>query len=250
MTNPLQSSPCHRRRWFQFGLRGLLIVMTIFVFWLGSNANRAHQQRVAVARVLKLGGFVQYEYQAYRDSQGRFISDSSETSSYPDWLLRLLGPDHLHNVTLVGLENSNVADEDLRLFSKVSSIEILDLSGTNVSSDGLRHIKSLPKLRFLSLARTNVDDRGVEQLRFHTRLNMLALDGTKITDEGLRYLESMTDLENWLGLAHTQVSDAGLVHLQCLKKLRTLNLIGTQVTNAGARQLKSALPNTDIRIRP
>lgn len=52
-----------RRRWFQFRLRTLLIVATLFVlpfFWLSVKRRQAEQEQTAVAWVRENRGFVRY----------------------------------------------------------------------------------------------------------------------------------------------------------------------------------------------
>ena len=57
------------RRWYQFSLRTLLLVMTVFAVWLGIKIHQARQQKQAVAAIEKLGGTVYYDYQVTTDSR-------------------------------------------------------------------------------------------------------------------------------------------------------------------------------------
>ena len=47
-----------RRRWFQYSLRTLLVLVTVLCVWLGVTVNRARKQREAVAAIQELGGTV------------------------------------------------------------------------------------------------------------------------------------------------------------------------------------------------
>ena len=49
-----------RRRWFQFSLRGFLVVLTIGCLWLGWKVERAQSQREAVAKIESVGAIVYY----------------------------------------------------------------------------------------------------------------------------------------------------------------------------------------------
>lgn len=49
-----------RRRWLQFSLRGLLIVLTIGCMWLGWEVERARRQHRAIDAIENVGGVVLY----------------------------------------------------------------------------------------------------------------------------------------------------------------------------------------------
>jgi hypothetical protein len=49
-----------KRRWAQFSLASLFVVVTILCVWLSVVVNRAHRQRDAVAAIEALGGEVGY----------------------------------------------------------------------------------------------------------------------------------------------------------------------------------------------
>ena len=50
--HPNPSKP--RRRWFQFSLRTLLVLVTVLCVWLAMTAERARKQRKAVAAIRAL----------------------------------------------------------------------------------------------------------------------------------------------------------------------------------------------------
>ena len=58
--------PPQKRRWYQYSLRSLLIVMFLFCLlfaWGGYKVRQAEKQKAAVAWVEKNGGWVGYDYQ-------------------------------------------------------------------------------------------------------------------------------------------------------------------------------------------
>ncbi len=62
----------NNRRWFRFGLRTLLIAITVLCIWLGFKVNAARRQHEVVQAILQAGGTVAYDYQLLRvpgDSQ-------------------------------------------------------------------------------------------------------------------------------------------------------------------------------------
>ena len=56
----LLSRMTFRRRWFQFSLRGLLVLLTVFAIGLGWKVERARKQYRAIEAIEKVGGAVLY----------------------------------------------------------------------------------------------------------------------------------------------------------------------------------------------
>lgn len=214
-----------KRRWFQFSLRMMLIVMTLLCLGPGGyvayEQSKAREQKRAVAAILKLGGSVDYD----------------ETVSVRPRLVRLiLGDETFGNVNHVDLHPLIHDDAESGSVRKKQPI---------VDGD-LKHLRSFPRLHYLSLDRCGqITDAGLADLAGISSLEEIYLGRTQITDAGLRHLAGLTGLEH-LWLHDTQVSDAGLVQLTELTKLRRLYLHNTLVTPQGVRELQKALPNCRI----
>jgi len=94
-----------KRRWAQFSLATLLVVVTVLCFgctWLVNQVNRANNQRVAVASIIESGGWVFYDYEEY--SPGSFGRVS--TQPWPSLIRELFGLDYVAKVTGVGIPRS------------------------------------------------------------------------------------------------------------------------------------------------
>jgi hypothetical protein len=215
MTN---SNP--ERRWYQFSMRTMLLVMLVFCVWIGIRVNWARNNRERVAAVVtavteieKLGGEVTSAYQNLRPQT---------------WLETLLDDPGSRDDPVSVLEVTSV------------SFEVTDQTDA-----GLEYLKDLPELEFLGLSYTRVTDAGLEHLKDLPKLRVLWISHTQVTDAGLEHLKNLTEIEN-LDLSFTQVTDAGLEHLKDLPKLTVLWLIGTQVTDEGVKKLQQALPNCKI----
>ncbi|MEX2561424.1 MAG: hypothetical protein WD403_15985, partial [Pirellulales bacterium] len=160
-----------RRRWLQFSLRWLLVIVTLSGIGLGLVVRRAERQRKAVAEVRATGGTVSYT----------FVRGDSQ-----DWLCRLLGVDYFAEVTRATLADS-ATDATVAHLSGLTSLGDLSLHGTRVTDAGLAHVSGLTGLQVLDLGGTRVSNAGLAHLSGLTGLQVLYLGGTQVTDAGLAH---------------------------------------------------------------
>lgn len=214
LTTAPTTTPKPKRRWLQFSLRTMLVlvlVVSVPLGWFAREVQRVRVQRKAATAIQELGGSVRYSPVSSAGVRAAVVS-----------LGKLFGADMSRVVTGVVL------------------------NGTQISDAGLAHLQGLPQLRTLFLDNTQVSDAGLAHLRGLPQLKGLRLASTKISDTGLVHLRGLTQLGG-LDLANTQISDAGLKHLRGLTRLRILWLAKPQVTDAGVAQLQKALPNCRIK---
>ncbi len=215
------------RRWFQFSLRTLLVLVTIGCLAGGWWINRAFQQRAAVRRF--------YQLTANRQDQH---GDSLTTMGYryqgKDEYYKPIVPKWLHWLRdMIGEE----------CFGEVTGVQLLDTPATN---DDLKHLAVLPSVERIWLSSTKVDDAGMPLLKVCPKLKYLVLNDIALTDEGIFHLTAFQDLEG-LSLNGTKITDAGLVHLARLPRLKELWLRNTAITDAGYQKLQAALPQCQIQ---
>jgi Leucine-rich repeat (LRR) protein len=242
--SPVTTTTKPRRRWFQYSLRTLLVLMLLACIgmgWLAVKLQRVRQEQAAVAAIEGLGGSVVWAYpDLSRELPGRA------------WLRKLLGdgffarPDfveirndaameylteltHIPNLLLI---DTQFTDTGLEHLKELTRLRKLYLVNTQVTSDGLRHLKGLTQLTTLFLIGIPVTDAGLEHLTALTQLQLLYLDSTQVTDAGLEHLSGLTHLQS-LSLHGTPVTGTGLKHFKGLTQLQSLSLEGTPVTDAG-----------------
>ena len=263
--SPNAAEPKPRRRWYRYGLRTLLIVVTLAgcgFGWLAMKVREGRRQQAAVEAIRELGGGVAYDYEF--DAQGNYAANA--TPPGPAWLRALLGDDFFRNARRVGLAGSLVNDagvEFLIHLKELPQLQTLELTGTKISDADLVNFKGLTQLKSLKLGskrshrrrtresrrrspsskrstwgKTRVTGPGLEYLKGLPRLRTLNLGGdddrrSKITDAGLEHISGLTRLTN-LYLVHAPITDAGLANLALpLKQLQTLNLGLDPITDAG-----------------
>jgi len=224
-----------RRRWLQFSLRTMMVLMVVFgagFGWLGMMVKRARAQRDAAKAIEELGGHVQWNPPS--SGMVRNVMDSVGT---------LLGENLSGDVVAIG--NWRATDAGLLHLRGLTQLRILLLNDTQVTDTGLEQVGGLTQLNLLDLSQTRVTDAGLVHLRGLTQLDVLNLSNTQVTDTGLEHLGRLPRLD-LLDLSKTPVTDAGLMHFRGLTGLRMLFLDNTQVTDEGVAELKKALPNCQI----
>ena len=144
-----------KRRWYQFSLKTVLIVMVLLCLGPGGyvayEQNKVRRQKAAVEAIEKLGGVVGY---------GRNVSTRSAM------LRQILGDDTFAGVESVDFWNpSRVTDADVVHLAGLEHLKSLHLANTQVTDAGLVHLAGLKGLRHLSVDRTQVTAAGVADLQ-------------------------------------------------------------------------------------
>ena len=172
------------RRYLQFSLRTLLVVMTVVGVLLSVAVKRVRNRRAAIRAIDELGG-----------TYGVHISG-------PKWLRsRISDEKYLYDASRVSLGPQNQGYDPQRPFTDdelerivdhlnaFPSFHYLDLVGSHVTDSGLRHLHRLRNLDRLRLNHTAISDAGLEHLAGITTLQVIDLTKTKVTDEGVAKLQ-------------------------------------------------------------
>jgi len=249
---PKTNSPPRKRRWFQYTLRALLVLMllaSIGFSWLAVKLQQARRQQKAVEAIVRLGGQVEYD----RSLEEGFLA-SVEVASFSGTRLSdgdlqhlMAQLEELARLRDLRLDGTQVSDAGAEHLQRLTQLRWLDLIGTQVTDVGLGHLKGLTHLELLSLNQTRIGDHGLEHLKGLTELWVLNLGDTQITDAGLEHLKGLKHLQ-YLDLAGTRVTAAGLGHLKALTQLKGVQFRRAQVTDEDVRRLQRALPNCKITI--
>jgi predicted negative regulator of RcsB-dependent stress response len=177
VTTILPTSPKPRRRWLQFSLQMMLVVMLVFgcgFGWLAHQFHQARAQQKAEMAIEELGGNV-----GYRPASGGMIRTAVA------WLGKLFGEDLSLDVTGVYLGRTQVNDAELAHLQGMTQLGVLHLDDTQVSDAGMAHLRGLTQLEVLLLDDTQVSDAGLADLGGLTELRVLSLCNTQITDAGI-----------------------------------------------------------------
>ena len=136
---PTPTTPTPRRRWLQFSLRAMLVLMLVVsvpLGWFAFKLRQARQQRQVIEAIKKLGGGVDY----YGPASSGMIRSSVA------WLGEFLGEDLSKDVLSVNLCNTTVTDAGLEHLRGLTQLQVLYLRVTPVTGAGVAELqKALPK---------------------------------------------------------------------------------------------------------
>ena len=239
------------RRWLQFRLRSLLLLMLVFPL-LGTWWT-----------------FLRYGYlREHQIVQGDFRGLGTAPQG-PEWIRRLCGEkyfrravkadlcgqhsDRLTPQTLVEFRylryvsatGDFFTDKELALLKDLPDLEVLFLDHCQITNAGLTHISELRQLKRLKLGGTQIREPNLQQLRHLKNLVMLELQGTQATDEQIRHLTQLDQLSS-LDLSDTQITDAGLQSISELPNLKSLTLWGTKISDEALQAFKQARPKVNV----
>ena len=212
-----------RRRWLQYSLRTLLLVVfvaSVGMIPLGVKVQKARVQKRSVTEIRRLGGYVFYAGESHSGKP-----DPPARARVTTWLHDFLGEDFFITVETAGfpkeapeadlrhvrgltqlktlvLHRAKVADADLENLEGLSELESLTLSGTKVTDAGLKHIEGLAKLEKVDVGDTGVTDAGLKCFERLTNLKELDLSNAEVNGAGLTYLQGLTGLREVVALRH------------------------------------------------
>eukprot|EP00210_Caulerpa_lentillifera_P001235 g1191.t1 len=132
--------------------------------------------------------------------------------------------DALINVTSLDLGATDVMDDSIKNFSRLTNLKHLVLKDNCITDAVIDHISMLTDLVSLDISHgAGLSDvchvRTLSELR---GLKALNLNGTHIEDSDLMLLTHLTTLER-LDIGLTDVTDNGIVHLSSITSLKQIN---------------------------
>jgi hypothetical protein len=189
-------------------LWAFFLALIVFGVWVSAMAQRANEQRNAVAAIKDFDprSSVTYDYQL--DADGMAISGGRPLA--PDWLQGIFGIDFFCRV--VGLTVDGVTEERLAEVAHLRRLKVLSLSLTGAGANDVHVgalLRELPDLKRLSL-------------QFGDRFRSFGAD-----DALLKQIGTMTALQQLTLELGDPVTQAGVAHLADLRGLRLLALIGS-----------------------
>lgn len=149
----------------RFRLRTFIAALSVFIVWLGLQANRFHRERGAVAEIERSDGVAGFDFQ---------LQESVLNDFMPTDLLKFLGSVRAveMNPNLIGAGGElgremrpEINDEILDSISQLRSLQYLGLGATGVTDKGIVKLESLSMLREIDLSYSLVTETGIRRLK-------------------------------------------------------------------------------------
>lgn len=217
------------RRWFQYSLRTLFILVLLAslpMSWLAVRLDRARRQRAAVEAMQASGGTVSYA-----------------TYYGPGAWSEVFGHDFSQDVDRIMVWT----DDHLRLAKDLHGLLSVELFQDEITDDGLAHLAHQPqllRLRFGVQPNPKITEVGLARLRSLKQLKQLEIRYIDLSSDRLKYLRELPELrELVLGRG---ITDADVVHLGKMTSLRRLTVLENTLSDNAISQLRSALPQCRI----
>jgi hypothetical protein len=234
-----------RRLRFRFGMRTLLLVLTLAAVWLGLTMQAVRTQRAAVAQLQAANGSLLYDYQ----SNG--VASWSRTAQPlgPQWLRRLIGPEYFDKPVLASVTPHVRSDDWVQAVNNLPTLKRLHLSGGNVTDESIQRMTPSSALSELHVRYAQLSAEGVASLEKFPNLRRLDLSGPAVTDEVVARLVALPSLVD-LGLENTAASDASVSVLVKLPRLRRVMVFGNRLTETGVEKLQHERPDVVVLFSP
>lgn len=173
-----------KRRWFQFSLRALVVLMLLVSLVLGywGYARRRSQRQWEAVRVL------QSESGQFRSKDDNIVA-SPTTPGWQKWL----GVDCPQE--LKAFEMNRDFQLSFAELEEMPQLEAIYLRRTPTSDEDLVAVAKLPRLRFLSVDSELITDVGVSHIATNTGVRRLSINGRRLTARALCEIARLPHLE-------------------------------------------------------
>lgn len=226
MNERRQSKP---RRWFQFRLRTLFVVMTILAVWLGMVMHNARKLRQSVDAITAAGGAVYFRHQ---------MEKADAPPPGPAWLRHLAGDEPFITPVQVDLRGPEVTDEFIaKNLRSMTSLEGLNIESANITDAALAHIASMRHLHRLSLDCPRLTDAALTHVASLGELYRLTLNCPRLTDAALPQIATLPKLGG-LELNSPHLTASGLHHLEPLEHLELVTSYRDLENRGAVRSLR------------
>ncbi len=258
-----------KRRWAQFSLATMFLVVTAICVWLAAHVRAANRQRAAVAAIRAAGGDCYYDYELEVDDPF-----AEPAPPGPAWLRERLGIDHLASITTVYVRRHAqlarllphlcklpklatleiefngqppLSDADVAQVRRFTSLTKFSISAATETESLVAAAACLPHLETLEVWSGALSVNGLRQIGRMTALRSLSLSNTRFGDDGLTHIARLTGVAE-LDLEDTDITDAGLRQLRGLKSLRKLRLAFNEITDTGLKHVSALTELRELNI--
>jgi len=192
------------RRLLRFGVRTLLLLVTLACLWIAWWAHSARVQREAVRVIHQAGGTPVYNWQVRGTPskrkpgvRGEILPDFPRW--IPKWIRSALGDEYFQKVVAVEIgANRDVGDEWLDTLPDLPYLKSVRIAVPNFTDDDLARLTEIDTLESIYLFKPEISDSGLLRLQDCTSLKDLQLNLASVNPKTVKELESaLPQCEIW-----------------------------------------------------
>lgn len=252
-----------KRRWFQFRLRTILLLVILASLplgRLGMRLDRIRRQQPAIVAVENAGGAVWIVRKPTKspaavprlsrvyDSQRREVGalwQVVEDAQYGEAVCVYFPSASLNShpgnrsgatVSVDGQDVAMHSNGEWYVHGNSQELWRNFRESRQPSPFDWSTLEALPFLQILDLGDRPITDDDLEQIALTSDLHALLARGANVTDKGLAFVGRLNDLRI-LSLDGAAITDAGLKSLADLQRLEVLELDHSQIRGAGLKHL-------------
>jgi hypothetical protein len=220
----------NHRRWLQFRLRTLLIVLAVAAVALGWEVNRVRNLRAVVTELEGKGAYV-----FYRPRSALIPTNWN----HPDWLdYYLSDADEVTGIS---------SDDAMKIVAKLPNLSRLKVEGPGFTDVGMERLSTITSLQNLQLDKVEITDAGLAGLVTLKNLAVLSITAPRITDGAFVHLSRLSNLTE-IQLKSRHICDGGLWYLEDMTNLQRIELLDTLVSQDGEDRLRRVLSHCYVHI--
>ncbi|HUY88603.1 MAG TPA: hypothetical protein VMV10_07710 [Pirellulales bacterium] len=252
------------RRWLQFSLRTMLLLMLVCGVWLGWFVDRAQRQKRAVEKIEAEGGEVGFWH---RPIMPDFCGVAGGPTPGPDWLCRLIGEEYFTKAIEVRLPAERSPDSQAAaLLPDLPYLKVLHIDGLQQSDQtDARRLTTLKYLVFqtservdlncfisnqeleqIDLSASKTDEIDLQPLEALPKLNSLRIElkSSSSVRNVVKQISRLRKLEE-LALVSPNLRGDDLAPLRAMENLNYLELSGGDFNDSTLVHLQN-LPRLEI----
>jgi hypothetical protein len=266
MSESTPEPPRRRRRWWSISLRALMLLILVVGLPMGWKARKVSLQKRAVARIERLRGAVDYDWQVER----QYIRNTAKGPKAPLWLRETLGDEYFQDIVCVRIpvgffpppdldrpreewestkfERAFDADQ-LACLDGLDRIERLNLCVGALKPEALARLEGMSRLKDLTLIVEPLDADGLAHLGRMSRLESLCFALGSGPGADLAFLDRLPNLRR-LQILRGAITETGLARIGRLKRLESLSIDdGSKLTDATLSHLKESKNLRVLKLR-
>jgi hypothetical protein len=228
-------------RWFQFGIAGPALLVTLWCVWLGLKVEQLRGQREAVVRLEASHAKLEMHHSsALEDAVSKYLPDGllvdvkrvefEGVETEKSLISALLKCRNLEGLQL-GYGSEAITDGEVRMLSELHTLKDLDFGSIEVTDATLIALGRRQLLEKACIHSYEVTDVGIRAIA-NCPLTELDILAPTVTDEGMATLGECATLER-LSVFGTETTDQSLASIVRLPKLDSLRLVDVEIDGSG-----------------